>query len=60
MEEPVKKKEHPSTYFVQDRSNVEEMERLRFQDELLTRNMGGVLPEQEHQERFRSVLDVGC
>ena len=30
--EPQKPKEHPSTYFVQDRSNEEELARLRVQD----------------------------
>lgn len=52
--------EHPSTYFVQDRSNVDEMERLRVQDRLATASMGGVLPEQPDPQRFRRVLDVGC
>ena len=54
------KPEHPSTYFVQDRSNVEEMERLRVQDRLATASMGGVLPEQTEPQRFQRVLDVGC
>src|SRR5881394_1366493 len=53
-------REHPSTYFVQDRSNLDEMTRLRIQDQMLTAGMGGVLPEQDHPIRFRSVLDVGC
>ena len=52
--------EHPSTYMVQDRSNETEIERLRIQDALVTSGMGGVLPEQDDPERFRSVLDVGC
>ncbi|MBA2681538.1 MAG: class I SAM-dependent methyltransferase [Ktedonobacteraceae bacterium] len=58
--EPQKPKEHPSTYFVQDRSNEEELTRLRIQDQLLTKGMGGVLPEQEDLGRFQHVLDVGC
>ena len=58
--EPQKPKEHPSTYFVQDRSNEEELTRLRVQDQLLTKGMGGVLPEQEDLDRFQRVLDVGC
>src|SRR6185437_16596363 len=28
--------EHPSTYFVQDRSNQSELDRLRFQDQMIT------------------------
>ncbi len=54
------KKEQPSTYMVQDRSNQEEMERLRVQDQMFTQNMGGVLPEQSDPAHFQSVLDVGC
>ncbi len=54
------KREHPSTYFVQDRSNQEESERVRLQDEMLTMMMGGVLPEQADPTIFREVLDVGC
>jgi len=54
------RKEQPSTYMVQDRSNQEEMERLLIQDQLFTKNMGGVLPEQSDPARFQSILDVGC
>jgi ubiquinone/menaquinone biosynthesis C-methylase UbiE len=54
------KREHPSTYFVQDRSNLQELERVRLQDEMLTHMMGGVLPEQPDPTLFREVLDVGC
>lgn len=57
-EEP--KKELHSTYFVQDRSNEEEMKRVRVQDHLLTTGMGGPLPEQPDPSAFRRVLDVGC
>ncbi len=53
-------REHPSTYFVQDRSSETELQRLHIQDRLLTAGMGGVLPEQEEPARFRRVLDVGC
>jgi ubiquinone/menaquinone biosynthesis C-methylase UbiE len=53
-------REHPSTYFVQDRSNQEEMDRLEIQDKMTTAGMGGVLPEQPDPTRFRRVLDVGC
>jgi ubiquinone/menaquinone biosynthesis C-methylase UbiE len=50
----------PSTYWVQDRSNKEELNRLRLQDDMLTASMGGVLPEQSVPTIFQRVLDVGC
>ncbi len=52
--------EHPSTYVVQDRSNQDELARLRLQDQMTTSSMGGVLPEQPDPTLFRRVLDVGC
>jgi ubiquinone/menaquinone biosynthesis C-methylase UbiE len=61
-EQPAKR-EHPSTYFVQDRSNEEELARLRVQDEMLTTSMGGVLPEHADAsvvQQVQRVLDVGC
>jgi len=57
---PEPKREHPSTYFVQDRSNQEELNRLQVQDHLLTASMGGVLPEQPNPTGILRVLDVGC
>jgi ubiquinone/menaquinone biosynthesis C-methylase UbiE len=57
---PEPKREHPSTYPVQDRSNQEELSRLQIQDHLFTVNMGGVLPEQPDPTVFSRVLDVGC
>ena len=54
------RREHPSTYFVQDRSNLDEMTRLQIQDQMLTTDMGGVLPEQPNPALFHRVLDVGC
>src|SRR5437773_1718633 len=54
------RREHPSTYWVQDRSNVDEMTRLRIQDQMVTTSMGGVLSEQPDPTIFQSVLDVGC
>jgi len=54
------RREHPSTYFVPDRSNKEEMNRVQLQDQLITAGMGGVLPEQPDPSRFHRVLDVGC
>ena len=52
--------EQPSTYFVQDRENRDELSRLTIQDRMLTASMGGVLPEQPDPSIFRRVLDVGC
>lgn len=53
--------EHPSTYFVQDRSNKrKELTRLLIQDEIITAAMGGVLPEQPNPTIFHDVLDVAC
>jgi ubiquinone/menaquinone biosynthesis C-methylase UbiE len=54
------KKEHPSTYVVQDRSNEEELLRLTLQDRMATIAMGGLLPEQADPISFRRVLDVAC
>src|SRR5712691_9385302 len=54
------RREHPSTYFVQDRSNEEELTRLQLQDQMLTADIGGVLPEQPDPTVFQRVLDVGC
>jgi ubiquinone/menaquinone biosynthesis C-methylase UbiE len=53
-------KEHPSTYFVEDRANQEERDRLEAQDAMLTVGMGGVLPELDDTQHICSVLDVGC
>jgi ubiquinone/menaquinone biosynthesis C-methylase UbiE len=58
MIEPVR--EHPSTYFVKDRSSAEEVARLEIQDEMLTKGQGGVLPELADPSMLRRVLDVGC
>ena len=60
MEASRKKQEHPSTYFVQDRGNQDEIRRLELQGQLLTRGMGGVLAEQPETHVFRHALDVGC
>ncbi len=53
-------REHPSTYFVQDRSNEEELTRLTIQDQMVTAGMGGVLPEHPDPTIFQRILDVGC
>lgn len=52
--------ESSNTYFVQDRSNKEEVKRVQIQDEMMTAGMGGTLPEQYDPASFRRVLDVGC
>lgn len=57
---PEPRNEHPSTYFVQDRSNHEELNRLRLFDHQATAAMGGTLPEQPDSASFPRVLDVGC
>jgi ubiquinone/menaquinone biosynthesis C-methylase UbiE len=54
------KTEYSSTYFVQDRSNQEELDRLIGQDRMITTVMGGVFPEQPAPPPFRRILDVGC
>jgi ubiquinone/menaquinone biosynthesis C-methylase UbiE len=54
------RRELPNTYFVQDRSNQDELARLQIQDQMLTSGMGGTLPEQDDATIFRRVLDVGC
>jgi ubiquinone/menaquinone biosynthesis C-methylase UbiE len=54
------RRKHSSTYFVQDRSNQDELARLQIQDQMLTSGMGGVLPEQPDPTIFRHALDVGC
>ena len=55
-------KEHPSTYFVQDRSSIDEMHRLVLQDRLLTEKLGGIFPELStaNVKSIRSVLDIAC
>ena len=54
------RREHPSTYFVQDRDNQDEFTRLQVQDHMITTSMGGVLPEQHDPTRFKRILDIGC
>lgn len=60
MRDKDQRHEHPSTYFVQDRSSKEELRRLALQDQMVTESQGGVLSEQSDPGRFRHVLDVGC
>ena len=54
------KKEYPSAYYVQDRQSEQELERLTIQGQMMTRAMGGPLPEQADPSSFRRVLDVAC
>jgi ubiquinone/menaquinone biosynthesis C-methylase UbiE len=51
--------ERPNTYIVQDPS-YQEIQRLQFQEQMMTLALGGVLPEQIEPMYFRSVLDVAC
>lgn len=60
MSHEAPKQEHSSTYFVQDRQNEREMQRLLLQDRMITDAFGGVWPEQTDPARLRRVLDVGC
>jgi len=50
----------PNTYFVQNMTDGKEVERIALQDTVLTRAMGGVLPEQADPTRFRRIIDIGC
>lgn len=59
MQNP-EKKEHPSTYYAQDRQNEEELVRLMVQGKVITEAMEGLLSEQPDPTIFRRVLDVGC
>jgi len=52
--------EHPSAYFIEDRSSADDLIRLQIQDQMLTEAMGGVLPEQADPTIFQRILDVGC
>src|SRR5437879_4916932 len=56
---PEPEDERPVTYFVQDRSNQEEILRLQKQDRWATASMNGVLAEQPDPENLRRVLDIG-
>ena len=60
MAQQPEKIEHPSTYVVQDRENLDELARLTLQDRLLTTSLGGVLPEQADPAALHRVLDIGC
>lgn len=53
-------KELVSTYFVADRTSNDERTRVQIQDNMLTKAMGGVLPEQLDPARFQRIIDIGC
>lgn len=46
--------------YVLDAENAAEMARLMLQDHMLTKEMGGVLPEHEEVSQIQQVLDIGC
>lgn len=54
------RREHPSTYFVQDRQSEEELIRLKIQDSMITTAMGGPLAGLDNAADLRRVLDIGC
>lgn len=54
------KKKLQSTYFVQERHSKEELTRLTIQEQMITKSMGGALPEQTEPARLQRVLDVAC
>jgi len=54
------RRERPSTYVVQDRSNQDERARVSIQDQMLTIAMGGPLPEQRDPATLQRIVDVGC
>ncbi len=57
---PQRKNEQPTTYFVQDRQNKNELFRLAIQDQIITQKMGGIFPEQDDPASIQRVLDIGC
>ncbi len=60
MPTPQWKNDQPTTYFVPDRHNKNELFRLAIQDQMITQAMGGVLSEQKEPETIKRVLDIGC
>lgn len=52
--------EYSGTYFVHDKQNQEELQRLTVQDRMITVAMGGVLSEQADPATIHRVLDIGC
>ncbi|MBA2681614.1 MAG: methyltransferase domain-containing protein [Ktedonobacteraceae bacterium] len=60
MPSPQWKNDQPTTYFVPDRQNKNELFRLAIQDQMITQAMGGVLSEQKESASIKRVLDIGC
>ena len=60
MPTPQWKNDQPTTYFVPDRHNKNELFRLAIQDQMITQAIGGVLTEQKEPESIRRMLDIGC
>jgi len=60
MSNPEELQEHTHTYMVQDRSNQDEIARVEVQGKMLTKDLGGVLPELDDPSSLQSILDVGC
>jgi len=54
------RREYSNTYIVKDRSNQEELDRVRIQGEMITAGMGGPLPEQPDPTIFKTVIDIAC
>jgi len=54
------KPEKASTYIVQNRNDERELTRLTVQDAMVTREMGGVLPEQTDLTNIQRILDIAC
>jgi ubiquinone/menaquinone biosynthesis C-methylase UbiE len=52
--------EHDSAYFLQDRSNIDDIARLKLHDKILTRAIHGVLEAFTDHAFLMHVLDVGC
>lgn len=56
---PVGQPSEETTYFI-NTENAAEMARLMQQDRLLTREMGGLFPQQLDLPTIHDVLDIGC
>lgn len=55
-----RKNGQPSTYFVSNKHQRDELTRLTVQDAMLTEGMGGPLAEQTLPLAFQHILDIGC
>jgi ubiquinone/menaquinone biosynthesis C-methylase UbiE len=59
MEMPINPSQNQSSYFINP-EEAEETSRLLLQDRLVTKEMGGVFPENIDLSRFQIVLDLAC